>query len=417
MKGMGVLLVILLFALFSGSSAQQQFNNLERTGGYARILSLGLNKYIEDPYFITSNPAWGAKYDNFVLGDLGTSFGSDFEAGGVGEFIFANLRASKNFSFGAFLTRKDFQGQGIAKLDAFNLVGETNSALGASLPPLDNNVELIGVYTSNGHSIGIGIAYASSTFEDKPAAGGATNGNAKQLGINVGYLGKLTNNIVIDLAGYIIFPGTTFETPQSSQTSFSQTVLSVNARGFIKTSHNVSVVPVVSLLTSKGTADIGDQNGVTTTDLPSYSAINIGVGINYRLGKFLLAGGPSFDILFETTPSVSGVSPKLTRTTTSFPHWNIGAEWQMLDWLVGRIGYNVATSKVTTETPASVTSKNEIINTSYSPINGGITLGVGFRFGGFSLDATVNEDVLRQGFNNLGGGGSTFSYLTMSYAF
>jgi len=47
MKGMGVLLVILLFALFSSSSAQQQFNNLERTGGYARILSLGLNKYIE----------------------------------------------------------------------------------------------------------------------------------------------------------------------------------------------------------------------------------------------------------------------------------------------------------------------------------------------------------------------------------
>jgi len=28
------------------------------------------------------------------LGDLGTSFGSNFEAGGVGEFIFANLRAS-----------------------------------------------------------------------------------------------------------------------------------------------------------------------------------------------------------------------------------------------------------------------------------------------------------------------------------
>ena len=334
-----------------------------------------------------------------------------------GEFIFANLRANKNFSFGVFLTRKDFQGQGIAKLDAFNLVGETNSALGASLPPLDNNVELIGVYTVNGHSFGIGIAYASSTFEDKPAAGGATVGNAKQFGINIGYLGKLTTNIVIDLAGYIIFPGTSFQSPQSSQTSFSQTVLSVNARGFIKTSYNVSVVPVISLLSSKGTADIGDQNGVTTTDLPSYSAINIGVGINYKLGKFLLAGGPSFDIVFETTPSVSGISPKLTRTTTSFPHWNVGAEWEMLDWLVGRIGYNVATSKVSMETPASVTSKNEIINTSYSPINGGITLGVGFRFAGFSLDATVNEGVLRQGFNNLGGGGSTFSYLTMSYAF
>jgi hypothetical protein len=46
----------------------------------------------------------------------------------------------------------------------------------------------------------------------------------------------------------------------------------------------------------------------------------------------------------------------------------------------------------------------------------GATVGVGFRFGDFSLDATDNEDVLRQGFNTIGGGGPTFAYLTTSYA-
>jgi len=45
----------------------------------------------------------------------------------------------------------------------------------------------------------------------------------------------------------------------------------------------------------------------------------------------------------------------------------------------------------------------------------GATVGVGFRFGDFSLDTTVNEDVLRQGFNTIGGGGITFAYLTASY--
>ena len=35
---------------------------------------------------------------------------------------------------------------------------------------------------------------------------------------------------------------------------------------------------------------------------------------------------------------------------------------------------------------------------------------------GVVLDAMINEDVLRQGFNMIGGGGPTFFLLTSSYA-
>jgi hypothetical protein len=157
--------------------------------------------------------------------------------------------------------------------------------------------------------------------------------------------------------------------------------------------------------------------GVTTTDLSSVFSIKLGAGISYEIDDFLFTGGPSYEMLEETTPVVSGVSPELSKNTNSFPIWNFGAEWNVINWLIARIGYRARTSTVSTETVASPTNSNETIITSYDPANSGITLGLGFRFGGFHIDATVNEDILRQGFNNLGGGGATFAYVSAAYVF
>ena len=68
------------------------------------------------------------------------------------------------------------------------------------------------------------------------------------------------------------------------------------------------------------------------------------------------------------------------------------------------------------ESPADPTNVNEFVATFFTTPQRGATVGVGFRFGDFSLDATVNEDVIRQGFNIIGGGGASFAYLTASYA-
>jgi len=73
-------------------------------------------------------------------------------------------------------------------------------------------------------------------------------------------------------------------------------------------------------------------------------------------------------------------------------------------------------SNKTIESDATTTTVDKRVISFFAPSQRGITVGVGFRLGDFSLDATVNEDVLRQGLNNIGGGGSTFSYLTASYA-
>jgi hypothetical protein len=88
----------------------------------------------------------------------------------------------------------------------------------------------------------------------------------------------------------------------------------------------------------------------------------------------------------------------------------------MTDWFVARLGYVALTGKHTYQVPSGGNTVTEYVQSYFIPTVTGFRVGVGFRLGDFSLDATVNEDVLRQGFNNIGGGGSTFAYLSTSYA-
>ena len=115
-------LVFVLALCVMSTSFAQKTDKMEKTGGYARILGMGNNPYIIDPFYVTVNPAWGAYYDHFLFGDLGSTAGA-FAAGGVGQFASVNFRVNKDFTLGALLTRNDFNGFGIARLDPFGLVG------------------------------------------------------------------------------------------------------------------------------------------------------------------------------------------------------------------------------------------------------------------------------------------------------
>ena len=57
----------------------------------------------------------------------------------------------------------------------------------------------------------------------------------------------------------------------------------------------------------------------------------------------------------------------------------------------------------------------------FGPANydGLVTLGLGLKFGGFALDATVSEEALRRGLGLVGGSDNinTFGYITTSYNF
>jgi hypothetical protein len=414
---------IVLFLITSGFA-----QNVEKTGGYARLLGMGNNPYIMDPYSATVNPAWGAVYDNFLYGDLGSSAGT-FAPGGVGQFVSANFGIGKDFTLGALLSRNDFSGFSIATLDPmrrFSVLGPTVDGVvnllntnGIPNPPpgLNNNLELMGTMTFGKTSVGLGVAYASTTNDFTPASG--TTGyeaSASQIGFNAGVLTQITSSLKLDLGASLMMPSANFKPNTGNESKASHTFIGVNARLFWKYNSKLSFVPLVGFLTASGTMDIGGTTTTTSTDLPSLTVITAGIGINYVVGDFLLAGGPGFAMSSVTFPSTPTAAEN-KRSALTFPLWNLGLEWKMNDWLVGRLGYIASTHKVTTETPVtgSATDINENVGTQFFGPNGA-TVGLGFRLGNFSLDATVNEDVLRQGLNNIGGGGPTFAYLSASYA-
>ncbi|MEE9431757.1 MAG: hypothetical protein V3V16_11990 [Melioribacteraceae bacterium] len=418
--------IIMIFSLsiigFSILSAQEETQtkiDYSKSGGFARLKSMGNNPFVLDPTNVMVNPALGSIYNNILFGDLGTTIASNFEAGGIGQFFAANFNINENLTVGATLSRKDFNGSlSISNLDPFGLVRETNNALSSlGLIELDNNWAFMSSYSLGNHSFGFGVSYASSSAESKPATSGGTEGNASQLGLNIGYFGKINSRLSLEISGVLLSPSTSFQRPQSSETKFSQSVISISGRAFYKTNSKFTLIPFGQVFKTSGSGDLGDADGITKTDLPSNLAVQFGLGVSYKSGDFLFVGGPSFGYLQEKTPAVAGVAPVLTKTTSSFPVWNVGAEWEMIKWLTARLGYSGRTSTVSTETVASPTNTNENITTTFDPINGGITLGVGFKFTGFYLDATVNEDILRQGLNNLGGGGATFAYVSAGYIF
>ncbi|OGU73747.1 MAG: hypothetical protein A2V93_04670 [Ignavibacteria bacterium RBG_16_34_14] len=416
-----------LFGLITLLCSVSVYAQYKQTGGAARLRGMGNNPYVVDPYIMTVNPAWGGHYHNFLFGDLGFTAGA-FQPGGVGQFVAANFHVGGGLALGGMLVRNDFLGFGIGSLDPAGLVGQINSYLGnAGFPlptttsgthvvPLNNNLELMGSIKSGNTVIGLGVAYASTTNELKPDTGTGAIGSASQLGFNAGIVTKLTGSFLLDLGASFMMPSTDFEPQVGTKTEFSQTLIIVNARAFWEYSSKLEFVPSVAFITASGTSDLGTTTGTTTSvDLPSYTLISVGIGMNYEVGDFLLAGGPGFALISATWPAIENVRPEFSTSAFVFPVWNLGGEWNMNDWFVARVGYVASTQSVTTETPVSATAINEMITTQFFGPQGA-TVGCGFRLGNFSLDATVNEDVLRQGFNNIGGGGPTFAYISLSYA-
>jgi hypothetical protein len=390
-----------------------QEKDVKRTGGYARFLSLGNNPYLIDPEAIKTNPAWGSYYYNFLWGDIGSNAGDNFGNSSNGQFAGVNFALNKKFTLGLMLTRNDFNTFSIGKLDPLSYLGAGFGVLQEvpGVVPLNNNLEIFSSLKFRKIILGLGIAYAASKNNSKPPNTGETDITAQQLGINGGIIASLSRKVYLDAGVSFIFPSASNEPPApATKTSASQTIIGVNARLFWRYSDKLRFVPVFNFINANGSQEINGQTG----DLNSLTSFGLGFGIEYTIGDFLLVGGPGFYSNSWKIPSIPGNQPELSNSSFVFPIWNLGAEWNVLDWLVARMGYTASTSNNTTQTGLGSTSIMENTITQYSP--GIVTLGLGLRFGDFSLDATINSDVLRQGFGNIGGG-RTFGYISTSYAF
>ncbi len=407
--------ILLLLSLFIPVSFAQ---GVDRSGGYARILSLGNNPYVVDPEGIKINPAWASEYSDFIWGDIGSNAGAAFGNSSAGQFFGGNFDLGRGLTLGGMLTRNDFNSISIGRLDPLSIAGLgvvnnlNNRIPGAAAINLNNNLELLAAYKIGKMSLGFGFAFASTTNQTSPPQGNSTTSSASQIGINPGILVELTNRILLDVGASFIFPSASYEPATGNTAKVSETIIGINGRAFLKFSNKVRFVPTLGFITQSGSAD----NGTTSIDLPSNTVIGLGIGIEYTAGDFLLVGGPGLSsISTKTSAGANGTPPELKTSYFIFPVWNIGAEWHATGWLIGRMGYTASTGSQTTQNGFTSNAITEVTQTFYAP--GLVTLGVGLRFGDFALDATVNADVLRQGLNNIGGGGATFAYLSTSYGF
>lgn len=402
-----LLTVVFVFSVLT--FAQEGEKKDSRYGGYARLYSLGSNPFVVDPDNIKFNPAYSSTYSNFVWGDIGSN--AYAEDNGLGQFFGVNYGVSKEFTLGLLLTRNDFMSSSsIARLDPGNIVGVVNNIVYSNaVVALNNNLEVLGSYKSGNYTFGFGVAYASSSREFAPDTGSAgTTGSASQFGVNLGLMGKVSPTFEFDFAVSLIMPSASYES-QTLNVDASNMYIMANARGILELSKKFALVPTVDFYMGSGSYDVD-----STIDLPSEMGFGVGLGLQYRVDNLLLVGGPSF-FYDSRTEDATSTSPELTASSITFPGWNFGAEWMFNDWLIGRLGYVARTYSSSYETAASLNTVNEYSQTGYG--EGDFRLGVGFRFGGFNLDATVNDDVLRHGFNLVGGGVRTFAYLSASYAF
>ncbi len=404
------LFTITFVSILSSNVFAQDGVKDNRYGGFARLYSMGDNPYIVDPDNIKYNSAYSSVYSNFFWGDIGGNNGNPED--GFGQFVGFNFQVSKGFTLGALLTRNDFlSNSSIAALDPNSVVAIVNSNPAADVVPLNNNFTLIGSYDLGDFTFGLGVSYASTTNDFKPATGNGDKNSASQFGVNLSTVGKISSSLSVDAAFSLSMPSATYTPGTGDKEEASATNILFNARGFFKLGGKFSFVPSVMFYNSSGEYTIGSNK----TDLPSQMGIGVGAGLVYQSGSLLIAGGPAFMYESETVSSVSGVSPELSDSRLVFPAWNLGAEWQFTEWLVGRAGYFASTFSLTDQSPASATAVDENTRTAFG--QGDVRLGVGFRFGGFTLDATVNDDVLRHGFNLIGGGVRSFAYLSGSFAF
>lgn len=384
----------------------------ERSGGMARVEAMGGgNNFLVDPTNMLTNPAYAAAYYNFLWGDVGSQAGSPSD--GNGQFAGFNFWMSKQLTLGVVLSRNDYAGPGISNVSLGNtLVSALNNA-GAPLNAiaLDNNFQVLAAFSpSSTTTLGLGLAFASSKHENVTAAG-TDKASASQLGVNLGVLHNFSTEMALDLGVAFVMGSATSESG-ATKNEETGTAIAAKARMFFGLNNNLTFVPVAMFETVSGTS----KQGATSRDRNSQMNFGVGAGLNYLAGKsILLTGGIELMMMSEKQAAVAGTSPELTDSRFIFPAWVLGAEWYVLDWLKARIGYRAASYSNTMESAATATTKNEMTMTGYDRT--GMTLGVGFKFGSFNLDATINDEILREGFNLIGGGKQTFAHISASYAF
>jgi hypothetical protein len=456
------IVVVLLIAISALAFPQA------KPGGFARELAMGggnwgygvavFNPFImDDPSLIFINPAYQASYKDYAwlnigggaLTGLSSNSGSPLYDDGYGkQNAGVAFGLNSQWNLGVVLSYDPSQLSEVMELPSEIVQGRSAQ----SIPQVQNVWEIVASDHMSNLDIGFGVMYGFSNYEDKYSdTSGSSYDNttsAHMLGFRAGINANLGGGSSFDAAANLRLDkaddkktGTPISTAYSGEYSASGTEFEAYARAKFNVSSKFNFVPYGTILSVSASPNEDSRpDGVTTTP-GSYNYTNliyaIGVGGEYRTGQFYFAGGLSFQSMsykYEITPgSGETESTKQTDTYTAMaiPVVNLGMEWTLTDWLTGRAGYyrwiGSYDDKYEYATYTEENSQTEPnswvylggINNYTDNWAGLVTLGVGMKFGGFALDATVSDQALRRGLGLIGAQDNinTFGYMTASYYF
>lgn len=453
-----------------------------KVGGEARQLAMGgssmglgtglvLNPYItEDPALLLLNPAYQTHYMNYAWWNVGggTLNGLSTASNGYGnQNVGVSFGFGKQFVLGAVFSydpsavnvvNKILQGGTTAAPLSFTFpgyvpgAGRGNGVTGAqTIPNVANVFEVLGGVHSGTLDFGFGFMYGHSNSDETGSASGGTGGSreasSRMFGFRAGLIMDMGGGSNFSAHGALRLDKATDNvsvTPPVNGTggeySASGTEIEVAARLKLHVSNRFNFVPYGGfyLLTAEPSED-SPRTGIaklTESQKLTATGLSVGVGGEYHVSNFLLAGGVSYQMIsakFEDNFPAPNISTTTTNKFTSVPTFNLGAEWWLTDWLAARAGYfrmlgNVNNKVETSNGTAGASTETNVTTPLSLTFLGGIgpaswdgvaTLGIGIRFGSFNLDGTISDEALRRGFGLIGSNDNinTFGYITLNYNF
>lgn len=383
--------------------------------GTGRYEALGNSPFILDAATdINSNPAWNNYYRNYAFGDIGRNVINDFALSD--QYAGVTFGVGKKFNLGMILNKRD------DRWDNFNIDGWGGNNVGVSSPIVPFK-GLIGYTASKNFHLGlapyIAMWSADSTTTGDSAAVNYTR-SASSFGATLGFMYLIKKGWV---EGAVKFGMNKYK---SENTSAGNTATFENEGGidlsagfrawiFPKTNSKIAVVPVIGFNNYSWNPKF--TSGSTTITGLNYSwlGFNGGVGLNWPVSDDIqLAGG-----VLAGYNSFKADSGNVEYKNTSFeaPRIHLSGETKIAEWLTARFGYMRSVSSLKqTYTAGSVST--EWNNKIASDYNQTISLGAGFHFGRFSIDATVSEKWLKEGINFVSGRqNDLFGVVSASYNF
>jgi len=376
--------------------------------GTGRYAALGNSMFILDASNdIFKNPSWTTMYRDYAFADLTPMSGNDFN-GNAG----VTFAVGKKWNLGMIINRRQDNWSAFYS----DVISPKNS-------PIVPFMGLISYTASKTFQIGLApyVSMGSNEFTDTT---GALNRkySSRSIGANLGFIWTMKKGW---LEGSIKFRMNKFEN-DSSMTGGSQLddntggmEIGADFRAWIypKKSSKIAIVPYLGFYNygfqPKSTVTVGSTSTAVTGLNYSWMNVNAGVGLNWPImDDIQIAGGVGLG--YNTFKADTG-SYEFKSTELVAPAFNLAMETRITDWITGRMGFNKSITMGDYQN-----TYQEAKSTFGSSDATTISMGAGFHFGRFSIDATINEKWFKHGPNFLSGNMSEINsdmFLDMSASY